>query len=340
MILYPIDHPEKFEMFGMSPSRGVLFYGPPGCGKTLLAKAASKNVLRIEVHPRGKEDAERLELILDWGARFAELVVDQNFGKVLPQLYAHVNGTSLSVTVRKFNKPPILPPEAENWTCDVMRLFEIRLEVSGSAEYDVDERYIPNQVACRRQLRHDGVVCRHVFGEVPHFSQVVMVEPGYLPKDEDVEIATNKRYRRKHELDNSSSETPAYPLAPDVEMWRQEHKDLLPSSHRATAATTRKHRDAAPFRSWSGGGDSWRRGGPPERPRASPASTEADSPTPGGGTTSTGSSPRGDGPSRVTPRISRRYKSALSGLLKEISKDFVQPTASTSEHAADAAGDV
>ncbi|KAL8436643.1 hypothetical protein ACSSS7_001573 [Eimeria intestinalis] len=29
MILYPIDHPEKFEKFGMSPSRGVLFYGPP-----------------------------------------------------------------------------------------------------------------------------------------------------------------------------------------------------------------------------------------------------------------------------------------------------------------------
>lgn len=30
MILYPIDHPEKFEKFGMNPSRGVLFYGPPG----------------------------------------------------------------------------------------------------------------------------------------------------------------------------------------------------------------------------------------------------------------------------------------------------------------------
>jgi transitional endoplasmic reticulum ATPase len=33
LVQYPVEHPEKFLKFGMQPSRGVLFYGPPGCGK-------------------------------------------------------------------------------------------------------------------------------------------------------------------------------------------------------------------------------------------------------------------------------------------------------------------
>lgn len=39
MIIFPLLYPEVFERFKINPPRGVLFYGPPGCGKTLVARA-------------------------------------------------------------------------------------------------------------------------------------------------------------------------------------------------------------------------------------------------------------------------------------------------------------
>jgi len=41
--------------FGMQPSRGVLFYGPPGCGKTLLAKAIANECQANFISIKGPE---------------------------------------------------------------------------------------------------------------------------------------------------------------------------------------------------------------------------------------------------------------------------------------------
>jgi 26S proteasome regulatory subunit T3 len=55
----PLTHGELYQQIGIDPPRGVLLYGPPGCGKTMLAKAIAAHTKAAFIRVVGSEFVQK-----------------------------------------------------------------------------------------------------------------------------------------------------------------------------------------------------------------------------------------------------------------------------------------
>lgn len=73
-VLWPLQHPDTFQRLGVEPPRGVLLYGPPGCGKTFVVRALASTG-RLSVHAvKGAE-------LMDKWVGSSEKAVRELFGR-------------------------------------------------------------------------------------------------------------------------------------------------------------------------------------------------------------------------------------------------------------------
>ena len=180
MIEMPLRFPEVFERLGIEPPRGVLLYGPPGCGKTLLARTVASETAAYFIDIGGPEIIHKL-----YGESEAHLrSVFQEAGEKSPSIIF-------------FDEIDAIAPK--------------RAEVKG----EVEKRVVGQMLALMDGLKSRGRVIVIGATNIPDNLDPALRRPGRF--DREIEIGIPDRDGRAEILE---IHTRGMPLAGDVDTAR------------------------------------------------------------------------------------------------------------------------
>ena len=177
MIELPLKHPELFEKLGIEPPKGVLLHGPPGCGKTLIAKAVANETNAYFISVNGPEIMSKF---------YGES--EENLRRVFKEA--------------EENSPSII------FIDEIDAIAPKREEVSG----EVEKRVVAQLLALMDGLASRGQVVVIGATNRPNALDPALRRPGRF--DREIEIGVPDRNARKEIL---QIHTRGMPLEPDYD---------------------------------------------------------------------------------------------------------------------------
>ncbi|MHA1269614.1 MAG: CDC48 family AAA ATPase [Candidatus Helarchaeota archaeon] len=178
LIELPLRYPELFDRLGITPPKGVLLYGPPGCGKTLLAKAVANESDAYFIPINGPE------------------IMSKFYGESEKRIREIFNEASR-------NAPAII------FIDEIDSIAPKRENVTG----EVERRVVAQFLALMDGLETRGRVIVIAATNRINAVDVALRRPGRF--DREIEIGVPDKYGRKEILD---IHTRSMPLADDVDL--------------------------------------------------------------------------------------------------------------------------
>ena len=180
MIELPLKYPQVFEKLGIDPPKGVLLHGPPGCGKTLIARAVANET-------------------------------DANFQHLTgPEIMAKFYGESEANLRKIFEKASASAP-AIIFFDEIDALAPKREDMGG--EKQVEKRVVAQLLALMDGLSSRGQVIVIGATNIPNVIDPALRRPGRF--DREIEISIPDRNGR-HKILNIH--THGMPLSEDVDL--------------------------------------------------------------------------------------------------------------------------